>query len=133
MSQPRLPRRSGFAAASLLGVIALGVASRRYVLGLPWWDKSLGDVLYAIAVYLTVLLVRPRISPGLAAAATAVFCIAIELFQLTGIPARYASVPLVRWTLGTRFAFHDLVCYGIGVGVIALLDRLAFRAGRAYN
>ena len=121
-------RRRVFAGAALLLVVVLGLASRRFPLGQAWWDKSLGDVLYAAAVYSLLTLVRPHLTVGRVAAVALAFCVAVELFQLTGIPGRYAYLPPVRWILGTRFAWHDLVCYGIGIAVIALLDRLMARS-----
>ena len=122
-----IARRRVFAGAALLLVIALGLASRRFPLGQAWWDKSLGDVLYAAAVYSLLALVRPHLGVGRVTVVALAFCVAVELFQLTGLPAQYAYLPPVRWILGTRFAWHDLVCYGIGIALIALLDRLAMR------
>ena len=107
--------------------MALGLLSRLRPVGLPLYDKSLGDALYAVAVYLVLALLMPRRSPGLTAAAALAFCIAVELFQLTGIPARYARITPVRWLLGTHFSPHDLLCYAAGVGAILLLDRFLLR------
>ena len=45
-----------------------------------------GDALYAAAVYATVVLIAPRLRPVAVAAIAAGWCIAVELFQLTGIP-----------------------------------------------
>jgi hypothetical protein len=49
-------------------------------------------------------------------------CWAIEAFQATGIPARYAHLSIVRWLLGTTFSWHDMFCYSIGIAVVAALD-----------
>lgn len=123
-----LPLPRPRAAAALLAVVLLGVASRRLPLGLPWWDKSLGDGLYAGAVYLALALLRPAASPARLAGITLALCTAIELFQLTGLPARYAAFPAVRWLLGTRFAWHDLACYLAGVALLLCVDILWLRA-----
>ena len=48
---------------------------------------------------------------------------AVELFKLTGIPAEYRHVFLVRWFLGMIFSCLNLGYYFIGVVLIALADR----------
>jgi hypothetical protein len=113
--------------------IALGLASRRLRFGLPWWDKSLGDALYAVAVYLVLALVFPQWSIRRTGAGALLFCAAIELFQWTGIPAAYARLAVVRWLIGTQFALHDLLCYLVGVLAIASLDSLWRRRTIAYT
>lgn len=105
------PRRLG-AIAALVGVIALGLGSRRLPIGLSLWDKSLGDALYAVMVYLLARLVRPSAPPARLGVIAFVISFAIELFQLTGIPA--ASPRIVQLALGTTFAWHDVACYAVG-------------------
>jgi hypothetical protein len=100
---------------ALLLTVAVGIASRRLPLGIGWWDKSLGDALYAGAVFLVLGLLAPSWKAVRCFAAALAICVAIELFQATGIPMRYAHVPVVRWVLGTRFALHDILCYAVGV------------------
>ncbi len=48
---------------ALVLVVALGLVSRRSPTGLPLWDKSLGDALYAVAVYLVLALLQPGRAP----------------------------------------------------------------------
>src|SRR4051812_45258106 len=98
--------------------IALGLVSRLYPLGWVVWDKSLGDVLYAVAAYLALALVS-RWSAALVAPLALGWCLAVEFFQATGIPACHADVGLVRWLIGTDFSWHDVVCYIIGMAVVA--------------
>jgi hypothetical protein len=105
----------GRRAVALALVVALGLHSRTRPIGVPLYDASLGDALYAAAVYLVLGLLRPRWPPLTLAGVAFAACLAIELFQLTGIPARHASLSLVRWLLGTHFAWADLLCYGVGV------------------
>jgi hypothetical protein len=110
--------------------VALGLLSRLRPVGWFVYDKSLGDVLYAVAAYLVLALLffrRPAGSVGLPALA---LCLAIEFFQATGIPARYARFVLVRWLVGTTFSWHDLACYGVGVAVVLTLDVLILRPDR---
>lgn len=118
---------------ALLGAVLLGIVSRRLPLGWSWWDKSLGDALYAVAVYLVLGIALPTGPPRKLGAAAALFCAAIELFQLTGIPAAHAEFPAVRWLLGTRFSAHDLACYFVGILAIGALDMLWRRRWNAYT
>lgn len=107
----------------LLLVVAAGLISRRCPIGLPLYDQNLGDALYAAAVYLMLGLLRPRWPAVRLALVALAACVAVELFQLTGIPARYASYSPVRWLLGTHFAWVDFVCYAAGVGSATAIDR----------
>jgi hypothetical protein len=116
----------------LSATVALGLGSRLARTGIGLVDKSLGDALYAVAAYLVLGLLLPRLSrPWLAVLALG-YCAAVELFQLTGIPARYAHLAPVRWLLGTTFAWHDLAFYAVGVAGIALVEMLMeHRAGQS--
>jgi Protein of unknown function (DUF2809) len=114
---------------SLALVIAVGLVSRRHPIGVRLYDKNLGDALYAATAYLALALLRPRWTPVQVGGAAVGVCVAVELFQLTGIPARYASIAPVRWLLGTEFAWEDIACYLAGVVAVAGLDR-RWRRGR---
>src|SRR5436190_331039 len=45
-------------------------------------------------------------------------------------PARHADFGVVRWLLGTTFAWHDVACYVVGVAAIFGADVLLLRPGR---
>src|SRR5260221_13535876 len=107
---------------ALCVTVALGLLSRLQPLGWSLWDKSLGDVLYAVAAYLLFALLLPRKRVLIIAGFALAFCLAIEFFQATGIPAQYVHLGLVRWLLGTTFAWHDVACYFVGVAVIVAVD-----------
>lgn len=116
--------------AALALTIALGLLSRLHPVGLPLWDKWLGDVLYAVAAYLALALLliraRPSLVPPLALAA----CFAVEAFKTTGLPARYAEFAAVRWLLGTTFSWYNLMCYVAGVAAVTAVDVLLLRPRR---
>ena len=76
--------------------IALGLLSRLHPIGWPLYDKSLGDVLYAVAAYLSLALLLRRRSPALVALLAAGWCVTVEVFKLSGIPAQYACAPPTR-------------------------------------
>lgn len=81
---------------ALIAVVALGLLSRLCPIGWFLYDKSLGDILYAVAVYLVLALLF-RWRPAWVAPVALVLCLAIEAFQATGIPAHYAHITEVRW------------------------------------
>lgn len=99
--------------------IVLGVASRVWPQGAWIWDKSVGDVAYAMLLGFALVVVWPRARPLLVAALTSAACLAIELFQLTGLPRR--APRLLRLALGDTFAWHDVDCYLVGAAVVALV------------
>jgi hypothetical protein len=115
--------------AALVCTLALGMLSRLFPIG--WWpyDKSLGDVLYAVAAYLALALLLRRRPPVLIAALALTWCLAVESFKTTGVPARYAQLAVVRWLLGTTFSWHNIACYLVGVALITLADVLYLRPG----
>ncbi|MEZ4618078.1 MAG: DUF2809 domain-containing protein [Caldilineaceae bacterium] len=103
----------------ILATILLGILSRLVTTGVVLWDKYLGDALYAILVYLLLSLGRWRSLWGKALVAL-VIMVAIESFQLTGIPYQFsrraAWVPrLVAIVLGTHFSWVDLWAYLVGI------------------
>src|SRR3954451_10704300 len=102
----------------IVGIIALGILSRVVHTGLAVFDKYLGDALYATMVYgILRLLSRSTASAVCAIVAMA----AIELFQLTMIPAHMlASEHLIMRVcarlIGVEFSFLDLLAYAVGIG-----------------
>ena len=120
----RSPR--GASALGLGVAIAVGLASRALHAGWQLWDKSVGDVAYAVMIGFLVQLARPRTSAITTAGLAIAICFGLELFQLTGIPAR--APPIVRIALGDTFAWHDLACYAVGgvlVGSVLRWSRAA--------
>jgi hypothetical protein len=114
---------------ALVGIactIALGLASRRFPIGLLLWDKSFGDALYTVMIYFVVAAIRPTLQPVRLGVSALAISLAIELFQLTGIPLGLPRV--LRLALGTTFAWHDVACYFVGAGAIVLGHGLALRA-----
>jgi len=82
-----------------------------------------GDALYAAAAYAAVVVVLPRLRPVAVAAIAAGWCIAVELFQLTGIPlAAGAAFTPAMLVLGTVFDPRDLAVYSLTVAVAWAID-----------
>lgn len=118
-------RRLGLALAAVV-TVAAGLAVRLGLRGVPgtaWWTGPVGDVLYAVLIYLLAAFCAPRVRTAALAAAAFGICAAIELFQLTGIPADLGQAfPPARLVLGTGFLWSDLLLYLVGVGAAAAVD-----------
>lgn len=101
--------------------MGLGLAVSR--IDSPLADPA-GDAVYAAFVYTLLVVVAPRARPSILAAVAFGICAAVELAQLTGVPARVVdAVPAARYALGTTFAAVDLVAYAVGVALASLLHR----------
>jgi len=116
-------RRLG-AAACVLPVIALGLGARFLGSGLA--ADLAGGVVYAVLIYVLATFLRPRAGHVANALAALVFCVLIELLQLTEIPADLAAFfPPVRLVLGTTFVPLDLLAYGLGTALALGIDLAA--------
>lgn len=116
-------RRLG-AAACVLPVIALGLGARFLGSGLA--ADVAGGVVYAVLIYVLATFLRPRAGHVANALAALVFCVLIELLQLTDIPADLAAFfPPVRLVLGTTFVPLDLLAYGLGTALALGIDLVA--------
>jgi hypothetical protein len=123
-------RRRAFHFILLPFVIALGLVSRRWPIGVPLYDDALGDALYAVMVYLVIVIVFPGRRVLNVALAAAAICLAIELFKFTGYPHAWRRFTISRLVFGTSFGVHNLMRYAVGIAVIAAMDALvALRRG----
>lgn len=114
-----------FWCALLAVIVAAGLLSRLVHTGFILMDKYLGDVLYAAMVYVLIRL-SGRVSRVALWASVAM--LAIECFQLTGIPAALfrSDNPAVRALarlLGTHFSVLDLMAYAVGIAGVAAVGR----------
>jgi hypothetical protein len=110
-------------------VVLLGLLSRVAPVGVLVWDKYLGDALYAAAFYLALSFLWPQGAVFGKVVLVSAYVVAIELFQLTPFPASlnrsdYLPVRLFAYlVLGSTFGWRDLLAYGVGIGVIAGIDK----------
>ncbi len=105
-------RTRAWAIAGTALTVMVGLGSRALPIGIGIWDKSLGDVMYAVMVYGVLVCVRPESHPRALGPVAFLVCFGIELLQLTGIAMQLPH--LVRFALGTAFAWHDVLCYVVG-------------------
>ncbi|MBZ2179000.1 MAG: DUF2809 domain-containing protein [Acidobacteria bacterium] len=124
-----------------LAIIALGLLSRSVATG---WvvidkylgdkylgDKYLGDALYAAMMYAWL---RTGLQAGPAAGWAAGVMVAIESFQISGIPARMFGsgnglARIVARLLGVQFGWADLLAYAVGIGLLWAFDAPRRRGG----
>jgi hypothetical protein len=111
----------------LIGIITVGILSRVVHTGLVVVDKYLGDALYAAMVYTILRLFWRAAAPARVAVSAMAVMTAIELFQLTMIPAQllaseHVMVRTGARLMGTEFSFLDLLTYAVGIACIYLAD-----------
>ena len=128
MKHKLLSRRIIYCLCGLIIVIA-GVTSRVFHSGFALLDHDLGEALYAALAYVLLGIVWPRLRPARKVLITTVAMVAIEAFQLTNVPVRFAAsgnilLKLLAIVLGTTWSWRDLLGYAVGIAVVALLDYL---------
>ncbi|MGO2660387.1 ribosomal maturation YjgA family protein [Mycetocola reblochoni] len=114
-------RRAALGAAAVV-VVAAGLAAHR----LGWGPVA--DGCYTALLYLLIAVALPRVRPIAVGASAVLLSAAVELFQLTPVPAELsARFTLARLALGTSFDALDLLWYLAG-GVIAAAADAVLRA-----
>ncbi|GAA1412925.1 DUF2809 domain-containing protein [Oerskovia paurometabola] len=109
--------------AVLAAVVALGLVVTKQVPD-PVGDV-VGDLLYAVAVYVALVLVAPRLRPWVAGTVALAWCWLVEVLQATPVVAAVLDVvPAAAWVLGSTFNARDLVLYLVGVLLAVGLDTL---------
>jgi hypothetical protein len=105
---------------ALVTAVVIGIAG----LGVRWqaegaFAKYAGIALYAAFFYAVVLCLAPRMRPVTAGVIALAWCWAVELAQLTPVPAALSARSVVaRLVLGTTFNAPDLAWYAVGVAVM---------------
>ena len=108
-------------------VVVLGLSSRRYSRVLPEFLASYaGDTLWALTAFLGIGVLFPKWSTARVCVTALLFAFAIELSQLYHSP----WVEQIRHTrvggliLGYGFLWSDLLCYGVGIAIVYILEML---------
>lgn len=115
-------RRRLAALVALAAVIAAGLLVHEGLPGSTATDVA-GDALYAVAAFTGLVLLFPRAPRFALAGAAVLWCVGVELLQLTGVPLALAErVPPVALLLGTGFDARDLVVSVCAVAVAVAVD-----------
>jgi hypothetical protein len=117
------------AVVSAAGIVAVAIGARFAFDGHldsdGWWEQDSGTAMYAAAVYLGVLFLRPRINPYRAGGIALAFCWLVEVFQLTPVPAELSAHSVVaRLVLGRQFDWNDMAWYPVGILPLVVVDLL---------
>ncbi|MEU1262270.1 ribosomal maturation YjgA family protein [Streptomyces cellulosae] len=116
-SGPPAPGATGrtrlLAAVAALVTVGAGLGLRALATGDV--AKYGGDALYTLLILTLVVLLAPRSTPARAAGAALAVSWAVELLQLTGLPAELsARSTAARLVLGSTFNAPDLLWYAVG-------------------
>ncbi|MFJ2898046.1 DUF2809 domain-containing protein [Streptomyces sp. NPDC087218] len=115
--------RAVAAGGAVLTVLA-GLGVRAFADG--DFAKYAGDALYTVLICALVAVLAPGARPVVVAGAGLAFSWAVELLQLTGIPADLARHGAVaRLVLGSTFNAPDLFWYAVGAGLAGAVAALA--------
>ncbi|MGW0788270.1 ribosomal maturation YjgA family protein [Streptomyces sp. NPDC002911] len=115
-SAPRTAVVRATAVVAALVTVAAGLGVRAAAGGDV--TKYAGDALYTVLIHTLVVVLVPRVRPLTAAGAALAFSWAVELAQLTGVPADLARQSTVaRLVLGSTFNAPDLPWYGVGAAL----------------
>ncbi|MCB0721002.1 MAG: DUF2809 domain-containing protein [Ignavibacteriae bacterium] len=135
MSKLPTKRRRLLYIISIVIVIALGLASRK-IMGFPYFVyEYVGDVLWAVNVYLLFAVLFPSEKIPLISVVTFFFSFLIEFSQIYHAP----WIDSIRDTfigglvLGYGFLWSDILCYLIGTAIGAVLDSILLRYSPAKN
>jgi hypothetical protein len=115
-----------------LAIVALGLSLRRYGfgLGLPGLVvKYGGSILWATMVFFIVALILPALARMRIAAVAALVAVAVELSRLVHAPwlDAFRLTLTGALLLGRIFSPWDILAYGIGILLGAVLDRCVLR------
>lgn len=112
-------------------VLFIGLASRRFLGDSSFVKTYVGDVLWALMVFLGLAFLFTRLPAKLIALFTLVFAFSIEISQLYHAPwiDRLRATQLGGLVLGFTFVWSDLLCYCIGI-LIGLLVETYLMSGR---
>ena len=118
--------------ACALGVVVLGLASRRFGQSLHHFIAAYaGDTLWALLVFLITGFLAPRLRLAQRVYVALGFAWAVELSQLYHAPWIDAvrATRLGALVLGRGFLWSDLVCYAVGVALASAIDAWLTRRG----
>ncbi len=120
--------RRGFRVIALVLTIAVGLASRKIQSPLPWAvQKELGDVLWAMAAYWLIAVLRPGWAMSRVAILAAVLAMASECSQLSHAAwlESLRHYRLGHLLLGSGFSWLDMAMYPLGAAIAWAIDRMS--------
>ncbi|WP_432147307.1 DUF2809 domain-containing protein [Streptomyces sp. bgisy029] len=127
--RPSAIRARAVAAGAAAVTVAAGLAVRAGADGA--FAKYAGSALYTVLLCALVAFCAPRVRPVAVAGTALALSWAIELLQLTGVPADLAARSVAaRLVLGSTFNAPDLFWYAVGAAAACGVHAGARRARR---
>jgi hypothetical protein len=111
-------------------VIILGLSSRLYAQVIPeFLARYAGDTFWALAAFIGIGILFPRLSTLRVGIIALLFAYAIELSQLYSSPwiDQMRRTKVGGLILGHGFLWSDLSCYSVGIAIGCILERLLRR------
>ncbi|MFF1645342.1 DUF2809 domain-containing protein [Streptomyces sp. NPDC058240] len=122
------PRARAVAAGAAVLTVLAGLGVRALADGA--FAKYAGDALYTVLICALVAVIAPGARPAVRAGTALAFSWAVELLQLTGVPAELSRHSTVaRLVLGSTFGAPDLLWYAVGAGFAWAVTVLATSPG----
>ncbi|MGW9117662.1 ribosomal maturation YjgA family protein [Streptomyces sp. NPDC055663] len=117
-------RARAVAAGAAAATVLAGLGVRAFMDG--DLAKYAGDALYTVLICALAAVIAPGARPVVTAGAGLTFSWAVELLQLTGVPAELSRHSTVaRLVLGSTFNAPDLLWYAVGAGFAWAVTALA--------
>lgn len=109
----------------IIGMLLLGLASRRFFGDILFVRAYVGDALWALMIFFSFAFLFNRWSTKAVALVATLFCFGIETGQLYHAPwiDELRATRLGGLILGFMFGWSDLVCYSVGV-IIGVLTEI---------
>ncbi len=114
----------------------LGLGSRRYAPHLPGCvAQYAGDTCWALALFLVLGWIQPRVSTGRIATLALAGSVLVEVSQLYHAPwiDAVCQTTMGGLVLGYGFLWSDLACYAVGIGLGVVLERGISRIHRLWT
>jgi hypothetical protein len=123
----QVQKRSRLVSAAVLTLVAvLGLGSRRFAASLPSAIAAYtGDTAWALAVFVALGLLFPRLSTWRSAILTLFIAYLVEFSQLYHAPwiDQIRNHFVGHLALGSGYDPIDLLCYTAGTGIGVMIDR----------
>ncbi|MDZ7316204.1 MAG: DUF2809 domain-containing protein [candidate division KSB1 bacterium] len=94
-------------------------------------EAYLGDFFIVGVLYYVLSAVAQKLTPLRRLAAVALFALAVEAFQATGLPRSWNLPRPLSFVFGTQFDFYDTAFYLAGLGFSRIVERLYIEKANA--
>lgn len=127
----RMTKKGTYCAAAAVW-LAAAFASKYYTgYGDAFAEAYLGDFFIVGVLYYVLSAVAPKWTPCRRLAAVALFALAVEAFQATGLPRSWNLPRPLSFVFGTQFDVYDTAFYIAGLCFSRIIERLFIEKANA--